>query len=105
MKVFSLSVLTFFAVNGAASAGRAALPPYWDSVKQIETVINNQRLSERLIGNIVSIKRRGDLVYEVHSVMCSGTVTLEAHSPPPPQVGPTTYSVRDISSVFCDRIE
>ena len=89
--------IAFLAISGSANA---ALSPYWDSVKQIEVVMNSPELSGKLIGTITVIKNLGDLKYEVNTELCTAQVVLEAHVPNHP--GPTTYSLKSVENVDCE---
>ena len=92
----TLALIAFLASSASAFA---ALPPYWDSVKRIEAVINSPVVAARLVGPIVSIRVAQGLTYDIASVNCTARVTLKAH--PPGRPGPTTYTVQSVSRVVC----
>ena len=77
-----------------------ALPPYWDSLKQIETVLDSRELGKVVHGAIESIVAEKNLSYTVKTSQCQAQVWLKAETPKHP--GPISYSVCKVSDVICD---
>ncbi|HEY8271617.1 MAG TPA: hypothetical protein VIG33_12070 [Pseudobdellovibrionaceae bacterium] len=91
--VFALSTLLF------ATHSFAVLPPYWDSVRQIEAVIHSTELSGKIHGPITNIKNISNLTYEVSTQSCRATVVLDIKAPTQP--GAASYSVKLVSEAIC----
>lgn len=95
MKVLIVTLALF------SSSVFAALPPYWDSVKQIAVVIEAVEVSQALqnspILNIGAGKVAGS--WTVMSERCSADVYLIAHTPGHP--GPNTYTLDGVKNVIC----
>ncbi|MCB9957640.1 MAG: hypothetical protein H6843_03405 [Rhodospirillaceae bacterium] len=89
------AVLAVFCANGLA-----ALPPYWDSVRQVEAILASQDLGAQVHGAITSIRALRDLTFEVETTACRATVVLEAIPPDGP--GATSYTVETVMNVICD---
>lgn len=77
-----------------------ALPPYWDSLRQIETVLDSSELGKVIYGAIESIVAEKNLSYTVKTSQCQAQVWLKAQTPKHP--GPISYSVCRVSDVICD---
>lgn len=92
--------LSILALGLFAQSSLAALPPYWNKVRQYQTVLDSQELKVKLNTLIESIRDLGDLRFEVNSGACVVTVTLEAE--PTERPGPTNYSVQTVSEPNCD---
>jgi hypothetical protein len=81
-------------------SANAAIPPYWDSVNQIEAVLKSSEVYGKLFGAITSVKSLGNYAYQVNTNFCQGTVTLEVHPPSAP--GANSYTFKSISDVVCE---
>jgi hypothetical protein len=77
-----------------------ALPPYWDSLRQIQTVLDSLELGKVVHGAIESIVAEKNLSYTVKTSQCQARVWLKAETPKHP--GPISYSVCKVSDVICD---
>ena len=97
MKKLLLS-LGFVAVSSSLVA---ALPPYWDSVRQIEAVLGSRLVAGKIHGAIKAVVKAQGLTYVVRTDRCVAKVALEAHAPQ--GMGPTTYSVETVLESACDR--
>ncbi|MGZ3693008.1 MAG: hypothetical protein ACXWQO_02155 [Bdellovibrionota bacterium] len=82
-----------------STQAHAALPPYWDSVRRIDAVMNSA-VSAKLSGAITQVKSLGNLKFEVDTDFCDAKVTLKAI--PPGRPGPTSYELQSIDSVVCE---
>ena len=62
----------------AAGPASAALSPYYQSLAEIQRILDDPRLSDALPGQqaIVSIATTGNDVYEVKTARCAVTVTI-----------------------------
>lgn len=82
-----------------ATSAFGALSPYYDSIVQIETVLNSYPLSDVTAGPISKIESIGCNSYLVVAGNCRANVVLEALPSNGP--GPTTYQVKSISNIQC----
>ena len=88
------------AVLAAVTASSvAALPPYWDSVRQIQAILDSEERGARVHGAITSIRSLRDLTFQVETRSCQATVVLEAIPPDGP--GATSYVVETVMDVVC----
>ena len=95
------SILTALTLILVGASALAALPPYWDSVRQFDAVMNSA-LSDKMHGSLVGIENLGNLKFRVHSAFCTAEVTLAARVPRPPMVGATAYSLKSIDQMTCE---
>jgi hypothetical protein len=94
MKFFALSLLV------VGSQAFAALPPYWDSARQIETAMSlTDDVAARMAGPIVSVTKTAPLTYKVVTESCSATVTLDVK--PSMVIGPAEYEVSGVTGFSC----
>lgn len=79
---------------GAGSAA-AALPPYWQSAREISTIVNDPRVHDALEYEepILSVTTGGDDVYEVRTARCTLTVTIVDVPQPEPMPGPRHFDI------------
>ncbi|PWU16037.1 MAG: hypothetical protein C5B49_11060 [Bdellovibrio sp.] len=75
-----------------------SLSPYWDSVKQIETILESKEVSD-ISGPVtgIAISSTNSLTYELTTQGCTLTVTLDRQIPDGP--GATTYKVNTVKQV------
>ena len=83
----------------AAGQASAALSPYYQSITEIQRILDDPRLSEALPGQqaIVSITTTGNDVYEVKTARCAVTVTVVGIPPKegePILVGPRQFDLK-----------
>ena len=84
--------MRFVTVAAISTPALAALPPYWQSAREISTIVNDPRVHDALKYEepIVSITTGGDDVYEVKTARCTLLVTIvdvpagRAHDGPAP---------------------
>lgn len=93
MKTLSVIGLALF-----ASSAQAALPPYWDSVKRIEAVLNSD-FASYLHGAVMSVNDLGNLRYQVVTSSCAAYFTLRVV--PSNKIGPTKYEVASLDETTC----
>ena len=90
------------AVVGAAlllagtTAASAALSPFYQSIREIEAILDDQRVSEALDQGdaILSIATTGDDVYEVRTSRCTLTITIVDVPSDPELMGPRQFDLR-----------
>ena len=84
---------------------RAALPPYWQSAREIEAIVNDPRVHDALKYEepILSISTTGDDVYVLMTERCTLTVTI-IDTPPEPgapmMVGPRQFGI-EVGEAIC----
>jgi hypothetical protein len=73
----------------------AALPPYWQSAREISTIVNDPRVHDALKYEepIVSITTSGDDVYELKTERCTLLVTIVDVPQDKPMVGPRQFDI------------
>jgi hypothetical protein len=93
------------AVMISASAAQAALPPYWQSAKEIEAILQDQRVHDafKYEEPIVSIKLQEPTadrtrVYAIGTARCSVLVTLTYK--PTTTIGPADFDI-EIGKATC----
>jgi hypothetical protein len=83
----------------AAGPASAALSPYYQSIAEIQRILDDPRLSDALPGQqaIMSITTTGTDVYEVKTARCAVTVTIVGIPPKegePIMVGPRQFDLQ-----------
>ena len=83
------------ALAAIATPALAALPPYWQSAREISTIVNNPRVHDALKYEepIVSITTGGDDVYEVKTARCTLLVTIVDVPQDKPMMGPRQFDI------------
>ena len=86
------AILTVAAISTPALA---ALPPYWQSAREISTIVNDPRVHDALKYEepIVSITTGGDDVYEVKTARCTLLVTIVDVPQTEPVMGPRNFDI------------
>ena len=86
----------------------AALPPYYDRIEQLQTIINSEAVAERLGGRPIESldferhESDGSAKWEIDTEGCDINIWLDPQPMPEGMVGKVTYAVRSpIQS--CDR--
>ena len=93
----SIAAATLLTMFGAPAA-QAALPPYWQSAKEIEAIVGDQSVHDafKYEEPIVSIKLQEPVsdnrVYEVTTPRCSVLVTIVPK--PAKLVGPAAFDLQ-----------
>ena len=95
MKYAVIVATVFFATNSFAATNA-----YWNSARQISTVVESKELSEKLLGNLTDVRKTDDLTFDVYTEKCVTHVKLDAHIPDQP--GPTDYTINTIGNVYCE---
>ena len=97
------SLICALSLWGVSAQAHAALSGYYDSLEQIQVVVNDQRVANALKQlPIESIEIEGDpsdrktTHWRVRSQACELSVQL--HVKPPPGPGKTTYVLQKISA-------
>jgi hypothetical protein len=74
----------------------AALPPYWQSAREISTIVNDPRVHDALKYEepILSVTTTGDDVYELRTARCTLTVTIVDLPPKEGMVGPQAFDIQ-----------
>ncbi len=83
------------ALYALATPAFAALPPYWQSAREISTIINDPRVHDALKYEepIVSITTGGDDVYEIKTARCTLLVTIVDVPQDKPMMGPRQFDI------------
>ena len=83
------------ATAAVSTAALAALPPYWQSAREISTIVNDPRVHDALKYEepIVSITTGGDDVYEVKTARCTLLVTIVDIPQAEPMPGPRHFDL------------
>jgi hypothetical protein len=83
------------ALTAIAAPALAALPPYWQSAREISTIVNDPRVHDALKYEepIVSITTSGDDVYELRTERCTLLVTIVDAPQEAPMAGPRQFDI------------
>lgn len=88
----------------AAIAAQAALPPYWQRLREIQAILDSNELSDKLRGNpIERIERHGDDLYRIEAGPCTLDIRIvddPAGSTQPAMPGPRRFHT-EISEPTC----
>ncbi len=86
----------------AASQARAALPPYWQSAREIEAILDDQQVHDafKYEEPILSISTTGNDAYEIRTPRCVLTVTIVDAPTDTKMVGPRQFNL-DIGEADC----
>lgn len=98
-----MAAIILFAVG--ASSAQAALPPYWQSAKEITTIVNDPRVHSAFTREepIQSITLTAPDVYEVSTKSCTVTVNVVDKPPAPGKemmVGPRQFDI-EVGEATC----
>lgn len=81
----------------AATAARAALPPYWQRLRELQAILDSNELSEKLQGHPIDrIERPGDDLYRVQAGPCTLDIRIvddPASSTKPAMPGPRNFHI------------
>ncbi len=103
--VRSLGVGAVVALAGAATgtAALAALPPYWQSAREIGAILEDPRVHDALRYEepIVSISATGDDVYVLRTERCSVTVKIVDKPGSEPIAGPRQFDL-EVEEAQCE---
>lgn len=88
-----------------ASSAHAALPPYWQSAKEITAIVNDPRVHDAFTREepIQSVTLTAPDVYEVSTKSCTVTVNVVDKPPQPGQemmVGPRQFDI-EVGQATC----
>lgn len=74
----------------------AVLPPYWQSAKEIETILNDQGVHDafKYEEPILSISTTTEKVYEIRTPRCTLSVTVVDKPPAAGVVGPQNFDLK-----------
>jgi hypothetical protein len=100
----AVALLAGVLIVGTKSAN-AALPPYWQSAKEITTILNDQRVHDALKYEepILSVSTAGDNVYVIKTPRCSLSVTIVDAPQAPgaaPLIGPRQFDL-EVGTATC----
>ncbi len=101
MKRPPLALLAALAVLTPVGA-RAALPPYWQSAKEIATIVNDERVHDALKYEepIISIGVTAPDAYELKTGRCTLTVKIVDKPAKPGLMGPRQFDL-DVGEATC----
>lgn len=79
-----------------AATAVAALPPYWQSAREISAIIDDPRVHDALAYEepIVSVSTVGEDVYLLKTARCSVTVTIIDKPDAEPIAGPRQFDLQ-----------
>ncbi len=94
-RLVGVSMIAVAGGVAAASSASAALPPYWQSAKEIAAIVNDQRVHDALKYEepILSISTTGNDIYELKTKRCSLTVTIVDKPSDSQVMGPRQFDV------------
>jgi hypothetical protein len=87
----------------AVTGALAALPPYWQSAREIEAIVNDARVHDALKYEepILSVTTTGDDVYELRTARCRVTVTIVDAPQAEGMVGPRQFEL-EVGQAVCE---
>lgn len=98
-------IMSLISLAMISAPSNAALPPYYDRVRQINTILDSQEVYNALRGNAITvIEKVGSLNFTLQTgSTCTHNVTLEVVQPEskpgmPQPVGATSYKVQSIKA-------
>lgn len=82
-------------VAATTAPALSALPPYWQSAREISTIVNDPRVHDALKYEepILSIATEGDDVYILKTPRCTLTVTVIDIPQADPMPGPRQFDI------------
>ena len=83
------------ALAAGSTAALAALPPYWQSAREITTIVNDPRVHDALKYEepILSITTTGDDVYKLRTPRCTLVITVVDVPDAEPMPGPRQFDL------------
>ncbi len=86
----------------APAGAHAALPPFWQSAKEITAIVNDQRVHDALKYEepILSVSVTAPDTYEVKTERCTLTVTIVDKPVKPGMVGPRQFDI-EVGAATC----
>ncbi len=87
----------------AGGAALAALPPYWQSAREIGAIVEDPRVHDALRYEepILSIVKTGDDVYVLKTARCTLTVMIVDKPDAEPIAGPRQFDIA-VGDATCD---
>jgi len=91
------------AIGLTAASAWAALPPYWQSAREIAAIIEDASVHDALKYEepILSITTSGDDVYLLKTARCSVTVTIVDTPQAEVMVGPRQFEI-EVGAAQCE---
>ncbi|HET7716476.1 MAG TPA: hypothetical protein VFK86_12705 [Bauldia sp.] len=91
------------AANTIATAAFAALPPFWQSAREISMIVNDPRVHDALKYEepILSITTTGDDVYELKTSRCTLQITIVDTPQAEPMPGPRQFDL-EVGEADCE---
>ncbi len=91
------------ALGLSAAAAGAALPPYWQSAREISTIVSDPRVHDALAYEepILAITTAGDDVYELRTERCTVTVRIVDVPLAEPMVGARQFDL-EVGDAQCE---
>jgi hypothetical protein len=82
---------------GAAAEARAALPPYWQRLRELQAILDSNDLAQKLRdAPIDRIERPGEDLYRIQAGPCTLDIRIvdnPADSPQPAMPGPRRFHI------------
>jgi len=101
MRRWAARGIVFFTVVWAGAVS-AALAPNYERLRELEAILENQELIQKLgIQPIVGIEATGDSTYTVRTANCTLVVTLVSTPNAPPILGPWQFTIH-VGDPRCD---
>jgi hypothetical protein len=90
-----LRLLTGAILCAWATAASAALAPNYERLRELEAILQNQELIQKLgIEEITSIEATRNTTYTIRTATCTVVVTLVATPNAPPLLGPWQFTIQ-----------
>lgn len=92
-----------FLVLSAVLQANAALPPYWQSAREISAIVEDGRVHDALRHEepILSISTTGDDVYLLKTERCTLSITIVDKPQAEPMVGARQFEI-EIGEAICE---
>ena len=103
MRAMPAIPVAVIAIGLTAASAWAALPPYWQSAREIAAIIEDPRVHDALKYEepIVSISAMGDDAYLLKTARCSVTVTIVDTPQAEVMVGPRQFDL-EVGAAECE---
>lgn len=91
------------ALAATVTSAAAALPPYWQSAREISAIVNDARVHDALKYEepILSISTTGDDVYELKTPRCTLRITIVDKPLAEGMVGPRQFDL-EVGQADCE---
>ncbi len=103
IRVFAAAASSALALAAGAGTALAALPPYWQSAREIGAIVEDPAVHDALKYEepILSITTSGDDVYLLKTERCTVTVTIVDKPDAEPVMGPRQFAL-EVGDAQCE---